>query len=86
MNTVRDIKAGDIIYSPIESWLIFVTEDMKLVWLSTTTSRFEPIHLGSVLQDVGKLREVTHLNSSKFFILGNIKEMIKLSDEAIKDD
>jgi len=86
MSKVSDIKAGDIIYSPLEEWLIFVTGDMKLIWLSISTVRCEAVHLSSVLNDEKAKREVTHLGTSEFFILGNIEELIKLSDKEIKDD
>ena len=86
MNKVSDIKSGDIIYSPEEGWLMFVTEDMKLIWLSTNTRQFEAIHLTSMYNDRSSKREITHLDTSKFFILGNIKKLIQLSDKEIKHE
>ena len=86
MNKTSDIKKGDIIYSPEEGWLMFVTEEMQLIWLSTNTRQFEAIHLTSIHNDRSSKRAITHLDTSKFFILGNIKELIQLSDKEIKHD
>jgi len=93
MNDIEDIKSGDIIYSPKESWLLFCTSDMCLVWLSISTSVEEDdiaCGLNSFRMDVdtttGRIKTKDHLTGIPFYIIGNIKELVEITDKEIKLD
>lgn len=80
-DSVIDIKPGDIILVPNYHWLLFVTKDLKLMYLTSeyTIDRHLPEDLKSIEQDIDLGKDTTYLWDIKFHILGNIKDLITLA-------
>lgn len=80
--SIENIKPGDIIICPDIRWLLYVTQDLKLVFLTTDWQDFHhsvPVSLSSIVYDGAHGRGVNHLTDVRFRILGNIADIITLA-------